>query len=88
MVYRLHAHVVLVTKYRRGVMTDRVSATIGASCREVAERQGFEIEAFETDHDHVHLLIAYPPKLSLSSIVMTTPESTAMRQRLGQQRSR
>lgn len=80
-VYKLHAHVVLVTKYRRGVMTDRVSKIIGDTFQEVAERRGFTIDAFETDHDHAHVLISYPPKLSLSSIVLSLKTISSQRVR-------
>ena len=68
-VYRLHAHIVITPKYRRNVMTEAVTAAIRESAEEVATRRGFTITAFETDNDHAHLWIDYPPKLSLSGIV-------------------
>ena len=39
------------------------------SMRETARRLGFEIEAIESDGNHVHLLVTHPPRLSLSVIV-------------------
>lgn len=80
-VYQLHAHVVLVTKYRRGVLTDRVTDELGAAFREVADRRGFEIDAYEADHDHAHLRISYPPKLALSNMVMTLKAVSSQRVR-------
>jgi putative transposase len=70
-VYKLHAHIILVTKYRRNIMTERVSEDLKAAFYEVASRRQFTINAVETDGDHAHLLITYPPKLALSSLVMT-----------------
>ena len=81
MVYKLHAHIVLVTKYRRGVFTERVTALIGDTFQEVADNRGFQIDAYETDHDHAHLLISYPPKLALSNIVMTLKTVSSQRVR-------
>lgn len=80
-VYKLHAHIVLVTKYRRGALTDRVSDLLGEAFREVAANRGFEIDAYETDYDHAHLLISYPPKLALSNMVMTLKAVSSQRVR-------
>jgi putative transposase len=35
----------------------------------VAKSMGFEIIEFNGESDHVHLLIEYPPKLSISTLV-------------------
>lgn len=68
-VYSLHAHIVLVPKYRRKIMHGRVAEIVEAVTREVCDRRGVVLEAFNTDQDHCHLLVAYPPKVSLSSLV-------------------
>ncbi len=67
-IYKLHVHLVFVTKYRRGVITDRVRNDLEASMRKVCEN--FEAELIEIDgqDDHLHLLIAYPPKVSISRL--------------------
>lgn len=68
-VYKLHVHLVFVTKYRRGVISDRVRADLETSMRKVC--RDFESELIEIDgeDDHIHLLIAYPPKHSISKLV-------------------
>ena len=66
--YRLHAHIVLTPKYRRKVMTDRVAAELGATFVEVCARFEATLDAFETDQDHAHLLVTFPPKVSLSKL--------------------
>ncbi|MFI7129675.1 IS200/IS605 family transposase [Nonomuraea sp. NPDC050153] len=68
-VYNLHAHLVFVTKYRRGVFTDEMLIRCEELMREVCA--GFEVELreFNGEHDHVHLLVHYPPKVALSKLV-------------------
>lgn len=80
-VHKLHAHIIFVTKYRKKVMTDRVSADLRASFLEVAGRYRVEIETFETDNDHAHLLVSYPPKVQLSTLVMSLKTISSMRVR-------
>lgn len=80
-VYKLHAHIVLTPKYRRHVMTDRVTDSLRGSFEEVCRRQGATLEEFETDSDHAHLLVSYPPKLALSTMVMSLKTISSMRVR-------
>ena len=54
---------VLVPKYRRAVITERVFATLRAAWEKVI--RDFECELLETgwESDHVRLLVGYPPKV-------------------------
>ncbi|MBU6496459.1 MAG: IS200/IS605 family transposase [Acidobacteria bacterium] len=79
---RLHAHIVLVPKYRKKVMTERVRDELRASFEEVCSHFGAAIDAFETDDDHAHLLVSYPPKVALSRLVMSLKTNSARRIRL------
>lgn len=65
----LKIHLVCVTKYRRSVFTAESLAVIEKSFREVAQRMNFQVQEFNGESDHVHALIEYPPKLSISQIV-------------------
>ncbi|MEG4317741.1 MULTISPECIES: IS200/IS605 family transposase [unclassified Microcoleus] len=65
----LKIHLVCVTKYRRSVFNAESLATIEKSFRAVAEKMNFQIQEFNGESDHVHALIEYPPKLSISAIV-------------------
>ncbi len=65
----LKTHLVFVTKYRRGLLTDEGLAVIEESCREVAKKMDFQVLEFNGETDHVHLLVEYPPKLSISQLV-------------------
>ncbi|HQV23010.1 MAG: IS200/IS605 family transposase [Moraxellaceae bacterium] len=68
-VFNMHVHLVFVTKYRRGVFTKQILDDL----RIIFERVSLDFEAelveFDGEDDHVHLLINYPPKVSVSSLV-------------------
>ena len=65
----LNIHLVCVTKYRRSIFTFESLAVIETSFREVARQMDFHIKEFNGEGDHIHALIEYPPKLSVSQIV-------------------
>ena len=65
----LQIHLVCVTKYRRKIFTNVSLAVIEKTFIEVAEKMGFQIQEFNGESDHIHALIEYPPKLSISQIV-------------------
>ncbi len=65
----LQIHLVCVTKYRKKVFTANSLAVIEASFREVALKMDFEVKEFNGEEDHIHCLIEYPPKLSISQMV-------------------
>ncbi|MGI5490926.1 IS200/IS605 family transposase [Microtetraspora malaysiensis] len=68
-VYHLHAHLVFVTKYRRGAFTDPMLVRCEQIMREVCADFEVELREFNGEHDHVHLLVHYPPKVALSKLV-------------------
>ena len=65
----LHAHLVFCTTYRREVITLRAFEILRRSMRRTAQAIGIELVAIESDGDHVHLMIHYPPNLALGEIV-------------------
>lgn len=75
-VFSLQAHIVLVTKYRRGAISDRVRDVIFTAARDVAKRYEFQILDIDGEDDHIHLVVDYPPKLSLSKLVMVLKANT------------
>ncbi|AYA41260.1 IS200/IS605 family transposase [Xenorhabdus nematophila] len=68
-VSKLVVHLVFTTKYRRkiftGVMIEQLKEAFESACVKL-ECQLIEMDG---EQDHVHLLISYPPKLSISVIV-------------------
>jgi putative transposase len=65
----LKIHLVCVTKYRRSVFTSESLNLIEKSFHEVAQKMDFQVIEFNGEGNHVHALIEYPPKLSVSQIV-------------------
>ena len=65
----LHAHLVFVTKYRYNVLTGEHIEYLRTVFKETMEEMGGTLEAFDAERNHVHLLIQYPPKWSISIIV-------------------
>ena len=68
-VFKMHVHLVFVSKYRRKVFDgdaiERLRPIFTKVCID------FEAQLIEMDgeDDHVHLLVEYPPKVSVSSLV-------------------
>jgi len=65
----LKIHLVCVTKYRRTILTLEGLNLIEESFKTVAQSMDFKILEFNGEDDHIHSLIEYPPKLSISQIV-------------------
>lgn len=65
----LKIHLVCVTKYRKSVFTLESLALIEKSFQEVAGKMDFQVLEFNGEANHIHSLIEYPPKLSISQIV-------------------
>jgi putative transposase len=65
----IRVHLVCVVKYRKKIITLDGLEVIRASFEEVAKKMDFKLEEFEGEADHVHALVEYPPKLSISQIV-------------------
>jgi putative transposase len=65
----LQVHLVCVAKYRLKLFTAESLAVVEQSFQEVATKMDFQVRAFNGESDHIHALIEYPPKLSISQIV-------------------
>ena len=68
-VFMMHVHLVFVTKYRRGVFTKEILDDLKPIFASVCTDFGAELVEFDGEDDHVHLLVNYPPKLAVSSLV-------------------
>jgi len=68
-VFNLHIHLVFVTKYRSDVFSDRVLSDLEEIFKSVCLDFEAELVEFNGEHDHVHLLINYPPKVAISNLV-------------------
>lgn len=68
-VFNLHIHLVFLTKYRRSVFTEAVLEDLKEIFASVCQDFEAELVEFDGEKDHVHLLINYPPKVSVSRLV-------------------
>lgn len=65
----MHAHLVFVTKYRRGVFTKEILDDLHDIFAKVCSDFEAELVEFDGADDHVHLLVNYPPKMAVSKLV-------------------
>lgn len=68
-VFNMHVHLVFVTKYRRGVFTAEILSYMRGIFEGVCKDFEAELIEFDGEHDHVHLLVNYPPKVAVSNLV-------------------
>ena len=68
-VYSLNYHLVLVTKYRRKVLTPDILQFIKSTAERISESWGCELKEFNGEADHVHMLIAATPNIKLSDFI-------------------
>ena len=68
-VFMLHVHLVFVTNYRRGVFTKEILDDLKSIFASVCADFEAQLVEFDGEDDHVHLLVNYPPKLAVSSLV-------------------
>lgn len=67
-VSKLVVHLIFTTKYRRKLFDSQMIAQLREAFGSAAAK--LECEIIEMDEaDHVHLLVAYPPKLAVSVMV-------------------
>lgn len=79
-VYTLHAHLIFTPKYRRGPFTDEILRRCEDVMRAVCADFDTELVEFNGE-THVHLLVHYPPKVSLSRLVGSLKGVSARRLR-------
>ena len=62
-------HIVFTPKYRRKVIYNQLRSSIGEILRELCRYKGVEIIEGHLMPDHVHMLVAIPPKTSVSTFM-------------------
>lgn len=66
----LKSHLIFVCKYRKKLfLNQKIADDMKQILFNVANESDFSIETMEVDVDHIHILIRYIPRLSISSIV-------------------
>ena len=67
--FLMHVHLVFVTKYWRNVFTKPILEELRSIFRNVRKDFAEELAEFKGEKDHVHLLVNYPPEVSVSKLV-------------------
>lgn len=75
------AHLVFVPKYRKRVITPKVFEILKTSWESVCTDFEAQLRESGFEEDHVHLLVAYSPKVALSSLVNSLKGVSARRLR-------
>ena len=80
-VYRIHVHLVFIPRYRRKIFDadalDRLRTVFSNICGDFEAT----LDEFNGESDHVHLLVHYPPKVAVSTLVNSLKGVSARRLR-------
>ena len=73
--WRCQYHVVFAPKYRRMVIYGQIKKDIGQILRKLCEQKDIEIIEAEACPDHIHMLMSFSPKYSISYVIFYTKEA-------------
>ncbi len=68
-VFLLYYHLIMVTKYRRKVIDDDISARGKEIFEYIAPNYGIILEEWNHDKDHVHVMFRAQPKTAISKFI-------------------
>lgn len=70
-------HIVLVTKYRKGILKNSyINNDLKNKISDVCNNNNYQIIAMETDKDHIHLLLCYDATICVGDIVKILKQET------------
>ena len=67
--YLLHAHLVFTPKYRKKIFTKEHFEVMQKVFHDVCEKSNAQLMEFDGESNHVHLLVLYPPRVSIATLV-------------------
>ena len=67
--WRCKYHIVFAPKYRRKEIYGQLKVDIGKILRKICEQKDVEIIEAQACPDHIHMLVAIPPSLSVAQFV-------------------
>ncbi len=68
-VFLMYYHLVLVIKYRRKAIDDKISALLKEIFENIAPNYNIELQEWNHDRDHVHILFKAQPNSELSKFI-------------------
>ena len=72
---RIRYHVILVTKYRRKCL-NRIKSSVFDSFKWIEDTSDIKIHIMTVDKDHVHLIISFPHKYSITQTINRLKQGT------------
>jgi putative transposase len=81
-VHLLHVHLVFVSKRRAKIFNSQHLQWLQIEFGRICEDYEADLEEFNGEADHVHLLVTYPPKVRLSELVNTLKGASSRRIKL------
>jgi putative transposase len=79
----MHVHLVFVTKFRHRVFTDAHLRRMEEVMQSVCTDFDCELVEFNGENNHVHLLVNFPPKITVTKLVNSLKGVSSRRLRLG-----
>jgi putative transposase len=78
--YYLKVHLIMVIKYRKPLLyNNEIDNSVKLILTELSNKYDFNIESMESDVNHIHLLVEYPPNISVTSIVRVLKQQNTYR---------
>jgi putative transposase len=68
-VYEAKYHLVWCPKYRKKILKEEIQDRVKELFIEIADHFDFEIDRCEVAEDHIHMLLSFPPRYSISRVV-------------------
>ena len=75
--HHLSIHLILTVKYRRDILK-YFGPELISKINEIATTQNFKIREAQHDENHIHLLIDFDPKISVSQIIRKIKSETTI----------
>ena len=69
-VFLMYCHLVFVIKYRRKVITDKISNRLKEIFEYIAPNYNIALQEWNHDKDHVHILFKAQPNSELSKFII------------------
>jgi putative transposase len=64
-IFKIHLHLVWITKYRKKILEGDVAIRVRDVIREICRSENVEIITGHVSRDHVHLFVSIPPQVCI-----------------------
>ena len=76
-VFKIHLHLVWITKYRKKILTGDIAFRVRDLIREICRNEEVEIFKGHVAPDHVHLFVSVPPQVTISRLMQKIKGKTS-----------